>query len=177
MSAGCKSSHSGFLDVSCSNGGLSISGWIGQLSCLTIFSTSLSVAAFVRRAGSSMLESTGDHGRGVKPLLTINLLTVSLPSIGDLRVATLDKVTYILVNCPYFHINKAFYLVFCILLLQINFAFSVWQNFPDRIVGYISRSHYWDDGRQQWSYTSKQTNDYSLILTTSAFYHRSVLLL
>jgi len=38
MSTGCKSSH-GFLDVSRSNGGLSISGWIGQLSCLTIFST------------------------------------------------------------------------------------------------------------------------------------------
>jgi len=33
-----------------SNGGLKISGWIGQLSCLTIFSTSLSVAAFLRRA-------------------------------------------------------------------------------------------------------------------------------
>ena len=48
-----------------SNGGLSISGWIGQLSCLTIFSTSLSVAAFLRRAGGSMLESTGSHGRGV----------------------------------------------------------------------------------------------------------------
>jgi len=48
MSTGCKSSHSGFLDVSRSNGGLRISGWIGQLSCLTIFSTSLSVAAFLR---------------------------------------------------------------------------------------------------------------------------------
>jgi len=47
MSTGCKSSHSGFLDVSHSNGGLRISGWIGQLSCLTIFSTSLSVAAFL----------------------------------------------------------------------------------------------------------------------------------
>jgi len=40
MSTGCRSSHNGFLDVSRSNGGLSISGWIGQLSCLTIFSTS-----------------------------------------------------------------------------------------------------------------------------------------
>ena len=55
MSTGCKSSHNGFLDVSRSNGGLSISGWIGQLSCWTIFSTSLSVAAFLRRAGGSML--------------------------------------------------------------------------------------------------------------------------
>ena len=43
-----KSSHNGFLDVSRSKGGLRISGWIGQLSCLTIFSTSLSAAAFLR---------------------------------------------------------------------------------------------------------------------------------
>ena len=61
MSTGCKFSHNGFLDVSRSNGGLTISDWIGQLSCLTIFSTSLSVAAFLRRAGGSMLESTGSH--------------------------------------------------------------------------------------------------------------------
>jgi len=66
MSTACKSSHSGFLDVSCSSGGLGISGWIGQLSCLTIFSTSLSVAAFLCRAGGSMLESTGSHGRGIE---------------------------------------------------------------------------------------------------------------
>ena len=66
MSTGCKSSYSGFLDVSRSNGGLRISGWIGQLSCMMIFSTSLSVAAFFRRAGCSMLESTGSHGRGVE---------------------------------------------------------------------------------------------------------------
>ena len=66
MSIDCKFSHNGFLDVSRSNGGLSISGCIGQLSCLTIFSTSLSVAAFLRRAGDSMLESTGSHGRGVE---------------------------------------------------------------------------------------------------------------
>jgi len=66
MSTGCKSSHSSFLDVSRSNGGLRISGWIGQLSYLTIFCTSLSVAAFLRRAGGSMFESTGSHGRGVE---------------------------------------------------------------------------------------------------------------
>ena len=66
MSTGCKSGHNGFLDVSRSNGGLRISSCIGQLSCLTFFSTSLSVAAFLRRAGGSMLESTGSHGRGVE---------------------------------------------------------------------------------------------------------------
>jgi len=65
MLTGFKSSHSSFLDVSRSNGGLRISVWIGQLSCLTIFSISLSVAAFLRRAGGSVLESTGSHGRGV----------------------------------------------------------------------------------------------------------------
>ena len=53
----------GFLDVNRSNGGLRISGWIGQLSCLTMFSTSLSVAAFLRRAGCSLLWSTGSHWR------------------------------------------------------------------------------------------------------------------
>ena len=41
MSADCKSSHSGFLDVSRRNGGLRISVWIGQLSCFTIFSAAL----------------------------------------------------------------------------------------------------------------------------------------
>jgi len=66
MSTGCKYSHSGFLDVSRSNGGLRISDCIGQLSCLTIFSTTLSVADFLHRAGSSMLDSNGSHGRGVE---------------------------------------------------------------------------------------------------------------
>ena len=66
MSTGCKSSHSSFLDVSRSNCGLGISGWICQLLYLTIFSTVLSVAAFRRRAGGSVLESTGSHGRGVE---------------------------------------------------------------------------------------------------------------
>ena len=74
MSTGCKCIHNGFLDVSRSNGGLSISGWIGQLSCLTIFSTSLSVAAFLCRAGCSMLESTGSHGRGVERRVPVLLV-------------------------------------------------------------------------------------------------------
>jgi len=47
MSICCEFSHSSFLDVSRSNGGLRISGWVGQLLCLTIFSTSLSAAAFL----------------------------------------------------------------------------------------------------------------------------------
>ncbi|XP_064652154.1 exostosin-1-like [Lineus longissimus] len=55
---------------------------------------------------------------------------------------------------------------------EINFAFSVWRNFPDRIVGYPARNHIWDDERSSWGYTSKWTNDYSMVLTGAAFYHR-----
>ncbi|XP_015118198.1 exostosin-1 isoform X3 [Diachasma alloeum] len=55
---------------------------------------------------------------------------------------------------------------------EIDFAFVVWQSFPDRIVGYPARSHYWDDSKRSWGYTSKWTNDYSIVLTGAAFYHR-----
>ncbi|XP_073711744.1 exostosin-1 [Misgurnus anguillicaudatus] len=55
---------------------------------------------------------------------------------------------------------------------EVDFAFIVWQNFPDRIVGYPARSHYWDSGKGRWGYTSKWTNEYSMVLTGAAFYHR-----
>ncbi|XP_077990001.1 exostosin-1-like [Glandiceps talaboti] len=55
---------------------------------------------------------------------------------------------------------------------EVDFAFSVWQSFPDRLIGYPSRSHYWDEAKSKWGYTSKWTNDYSMVLTGAAFYHR-----
>ncbi|KAK6617779.1 hypothetical protein RUM43_014007 [Polyplax serrata] len=55
---------------------------------------------------------------------------------------------------------------------EVDFAFQVWINFPDRIVGYPARSHYWDDSKNSWGYTSKWTNDYSIVLTGAAIYHR-----
>ncbi|XP_014663306.1 PREDICTED: exostosin-1a-like [Priapulus caudatus] len=55
---------------------------------------------------------------------------------------------------------------------EVNFAFSVWKSFPERIVGYAARNHYWDDYNNRWGYTSKMTNDYSMVLTGAAFYHR-----
>ncbi|XP_014262260.1 exostosin-1 [Cimex lectularius] len=55
---------------------------------------------------------------------------------------------------------------------EIDFAFQVWKHFPERIVGYPARSHYWDDAKGSWGYTSKWTNDYSIVLTGAAFYHR-----
>lgn len=62
--------------------------------------------------------------------------------------------------------------VFAFMLPQVDFAFIVWQSFPERIVGYPARSHYWDSSRSRWGYTSKWTNDYSMVLTGAAFYHR-----
>ncbi|XP_031437711.1 exostosin-1 [Clupea harengus] len=55
---------------------------------------------------------------------------------------------------------------------EVDFAFVVWHSFPDRIVGYPARSHYWDLGKGRWGYTSKWTNEYSMVLTGAAFYHR-----
>uniref|UniRef100_A0A3Q2D6X4 Exostosin-1c-like n=1 Tax=Cyprinodon variegatus TaxID=28743 RepID=A0A3Q2D6X4_CYPVA len=59
-----------------------------------------------------------------------------------------------------------------LLTSEVNFAFLVWRSFPDRIVGYPPRSHFWDPLKQAWGYTSKWTNEYSMVLTGAAFYHR-----
>ncbi|XP_071325590.1 exostosin-1a-like [Trachinotus anak] len=55
---------------------------------------------------------------------------------------------------------------------EVDFAFTVWQSFPDRIVGYPARSHFWDSNKERWGYTSKWTNDYSMVLTGAAIYHK-----
>jgi len=55
---------------------------------------------------------------------------------------------------------------------EINFAFEVWASFQERIVGFPARNHYWDDGRKIWAYTSKWSNEYSIVLTSAAFFHK-----
>ncbi|KAG4074562.1 hypothetical protein HA402_005627 [Bradysia odoriphaga] len=55
---------------------------------------------------------------------------------------------------------------------ELDFAYRVWRDFPDRIVGYPARAHFWDDTKNAWGYTSKWTNYYSIVLTGAAFYHR-----
>ncbi|XP_060798959.1 exostosin-1b isoform X2 [Neoarius graeffei] len=55
---------------------------------------------------------------------------------------------------------------------EVDFAFTVWQSFPERIVGYPARSHFWDSNKERWGYTSKWTNDYSMVLTGAAIYHK-----
>ncbi|XP_067386703.1 exostosin-1 isoform X1 [Emydura macquarii macquarii] len=56
---------------------------------------------------------------------------------------------------------------------EVDFAFTVWQSFPERIVGYPARSHFWDNTKERWGYTSKWTNDYSMVLTGAAIYHKN----
>ena len=55
---------------------------------------------------------------------------------------------------------------------EIDFAFHVWTQNADRIVGYYSRSHYWNDVQNKWCYFSKLSNEYSIVLLNFAFYHR-----
>ena len=59
MSTGSDSRHKGFWDVRRYGGGLEMSWCSGQLSWARAFTTSLSVASFLRRAGGSMLARTG----------------------------------------------------------------------------------------------------------------------
>uniref|UniRef100_A0A8D2NSC9 Exostosin GT47 domain-containing protein n=1 Tax=Zosterops lateralis melanops TaxID=1220523 RepID=A0A8D2NSC9_ZOSLA len=54
----------------------------------------------------------------------------------------------------------------------VDFAFSVWRSFPERIVGFPTQSHFWDPEQGRWGYTSKWTNELSIVLTAAAFYHR-----
>lgn len=55
---------------------------------------------------------------------------------------------------------------------ELEFGFEVWREFPDRIVGFPSRVHLWDNGTHQWKYQSEWTNEVSMVLTGVAFYHK-----
>jgi glucuronyl/N-acetylglucosaminyl transferase EXT2 len=53
----------------------------------------------------------------------------------------------------------------------IEFGFQVWREFPDRIVGYPSRLHVWNQSSLSWAYESEWKNEHSMILTGAAFYN------
>ncbi len=55
---------------------------------------------------------------------------------------------------------------------EVDFAFAVWQNFRDRLVGFPSRSHFYEGRKAKWVYTSKWGNEYSMVLTGAAFFHK-----
>jgi len=55
---------------------------------------------------------------------------------------------------------------------ELEFGYQVWREFPDRVVGFPSRSHVWDNVSLSWRYESEWTNDVSMVLTGVAFYHK-----
>lgn len=55
---------------------------------------------------------------------------------------------------------------------EIEFAYEVWREFPDRIVGFPSRTHTWDNETTCWKYESEWTNIISMVLTGAAFHHK-----
>lgn len=54
---------------------------------------------------------------------------------------------------------------------EIEFSYQTWREFPDRIVGFPSRLHLWNNLTNSWTYDSEWKNKISLILTGAAFYH------
>ncbi|CAG9769155.1 unnamed protein product [Ceutorhynchus assimilis] len=55
---------------------------------------------------------------------------------------------------------------------EVEFAFEVWREFPDRIVGFPSRTHLWDNVTNSWKYESEWLNEISMVLTGAAFLHK-----
>ncbi|XP_058160058.1 exostosin-like 1 isoform X2 [Dasypus novemcinctus] len=55
---------------------------------------------------------------------------------------------------------------------EVDFAFVVWQSFPERMVGFLTWSHFWNEAWGGWGYTAEKANEFSIVLTTAAFYHR-----
>lgn len=55
---------------------------------------------------------------------------------------------------------------------ELEFGFDVWREFPDRIVGFPSRLHVWDNTTNSWRYHSEWTNQISMVLTGAAFHHK-----
>ncbi|KAG4078176.1 hypothetical protein HA402_002228 [Bradysia odoriphaga] len=55
---------------------------------------------------------------------------------------------------------------------ELDFGYEVWREFPDRIVGFPSRTHVWDNVTNRWRYESEWTNEISMVLTGAAFHHK-----
>lgn len=56
---------------------------------------------------------------------------------------------------------------------EILFAFRVWREHRDRIVGFPGRFHAWDlNNNFGWNYNSNYSCELSMVLTGAAFYHK-----
>ena len=54
---------------------------------------------------------------------------------------------------------------------ELELGYQVWREFPDRLVGFPSRTHVLEeDGR--FRYESEWTSEISMVLTGAAFYHK-----
>ena len=63
-------------------------------------------------------------------------------------------------------INEYFYFFLVMLTSdELEFAYQVWREFSDRLVGFPSRTHVWNNQTKQWKYESEWTNDVSMVLT------------
>ena len=52
---------------------------------------------------------------------------------------------------------------------ELEFAYQVWREFSDRLVGFPSRTHVWNNQTKQWKYESEWTNDVSMVLTGNLY--------
>lgn len=55
---------------------------------------------------------------------------------------------------------------------EIVFAFRVWRESRDRIVGFPGRYHAWDKDQSSWMYNSNHSCELSMVLTGGAFFHK-----
>lgn len=55
---------------------------------------------------------------------------------------------------------------------ELEFGYEVWREFSDRLVGFPSRLHIWDNTTKMWKYESEWTSEISMVLTGAAFYHK-----
>ena len=55
---------------------------------------------------------------------------------------------------------------------EIIFAFRVWRENRDRLVGFPGRFHSWDKENHSWNYNSNYSCELSMVLTGAAFYHK-----
>lgn len=55
---------------------------------------------------------------------------------------------------------------------EIVFAFRVWRESRDRIVGFPGRYHAWDSIQNTWMYNSNHSCELSMVLTGGAFFHK-----
>ncbi len=55
---------------------------------------------------------------------------------------------------------------------EIVFAFRVWRENRDRLVGFPGRFHAWDLDHSAWLYNSNHSCELSMVLTGAAFFHK-----